>query len=196
MACDLLYASCCRLGSFVAQHGSCMMLAAWAWQQNIDVCSPALCEAVLTALCWLSLGAVAGSPTPCCAAAAQNLEFGIDCDSRVALVGPNGAGKSTLLKLMCGDLQPTRGDVKRHSHISIGRYHQHSIDVLDDRMQARPACVPDLAPPGAQGPALCMATACDYAGVSGTAGGYDACHPRACTTIVSADRLICTIAVW
>jgi ATP-binding cassette subfamily F protein 2 len=67
----------------------------------------------------------------------QDLEFGIDCDSRIALVGPNGAGKSTLLKLMAGDLNPTRGDVKRHSHLSIGRYHQHSIDVLDDRMQAR-----------------------------------------------------------
>ena len=31
----------------------------------------------------------------------QDLEFGVDCDSRIALVGPNGAGKSTLLKLMC-----------------------------------------------------------------------------------------------
>ncbi|KAF6251500.1 flagellar associated protein [Scenedesmus sp. NREL 46B-D3] len=36
----------------------------------------------------------------------KNLEFGIDCDSRIALVGPNGAGKSTLLKLMLGDLEP------------------------------------------------------------------------------------------
>jgi len=74
----------------------------------------------------------------------QHLEFGIDCDSRVALVGPNGAGKSTLLKLMCGDLTPTRGDVKRHSHLSIGRYHQHSIDVLDDSMQVRCAARPVL----------------------------------------------------
>jgi len=32
------------------------------------------------------------------------LEFGIDCDSRIALVGPNGAGKSTLLKLMLQEL--------------------------------------------------------------------------------------------
>jgi ATPase subunit of ABC transporter with duplicated ATPase domains len=47
------------------------------------------------------------------------------------------AGKSTLLKLMCGDLNPTRGDVKRHSHLSIGRYHQHSVDVLDDSMAVR-----------------------------------------------------------
>lgn len=33
----------------------------------------------------------------------QNLNIGIDCDSRVALVGPNGCGKSTLLKLMSGE---------------------------------------------------------------------------------------------
>lgn len=39
----------------------------------------------------------------------KNLEFGVDCDSRVALVGPNGAGKSTLLKLMLGELTPTVG---------------------------------------------------------------------------------------
>ena len=62
----------------------------------------------------------------------QNLEFGVDCDSRVALLGPNGAGKSTLLKLMCGDITPTVGEVKRHSHLSIGRYNQHSADQLDN----------------------------------------------------------------
>ncbi|KAI2667665.1 ATP-binding cassette sub-family F member 2 [Labeo rohita] len=33
----------------------------------------------------------------------KNLEFGIDLDTRVALVGPNGAGKSTLLKLLTGE---------------------------------------------------------------------------------------------
>ena len=35
----------------------------------------------------------------------RNLEFGVDCDSRVALVGPNGAGKS-MLKLMTGSANP------------------------------------------------------------------------------------------
>lgn len=47
-------------------------------------------------------------------------------------MGPNGAGKSTLLKLMTGDITPTKGTVNRHSHLSIGRYHQHSVDVLDN----------------------------------------------------------------
>lgn len=35
----------------------------------------------------------------------KNLEFGIDLDSRIALVGPNGAGKSTLLKLLCAEVR-------------------------------------------------------------------------------------------
>lgn len=35
----------------------------------------------------------------------KNLEFGIDLDTRLALVGPNGAGKSTLLKLLYGDVR-------------------------------------------------------------------------------------------
>ena len=34
----------------------------------------------------------------------KNLDFGIDLDTRVALVGPNGAGKSTLLKLLVGEV--------------------------------------------------------------------------------------------
>lgn len=36
----------------------------------------------------------------------KNLDFGVDMDSRVAIVGPNGVGKSTLLKLLTGKIQP------------------------------------------------------------------------------------------
>ena len=61
----------------------------------------------------------------------DKLDLGVDCDSRVALVGPNGAGKSTLLKLMTGELTPTKGSVSRHSALNIGKYHQHSVEVLD-----------------------------------------------------------------
>ncbi|WKX99393.1 hypothetical protein Q1695_014349 [Nippostrongylus brasiliensis] len=54
----------------------------------------------------------------------RNIDFGIDLDTRIALVGPNGAGKSTLLKLLCSDVMPTDGLIRRHSHVKIGRYHQ------------------------------------------------------------------------
>merc|ERR1712194_345801 len=60
-----------------------------------------------------------------------DLSFGVDLDSRIALVGPNGAGKSTLLKLMRQELQPVQGEVKRHGHLRIGQYNQHSEEVLD-----------------------------------------------------------------
>merc|ERR1711953_728372 len=61
----------------------------------------------------------------------KNLEFGLDLDSRLALVGPNGAGKSTLLKLVYGELIPTEGMVRRNNHLKIGRYHQHLHELLE-----------------------------------------------------------------
>ena len=60
----------------------------------------------------------------------RDLDFGIDLDTRIALVGPNGAGKSTLLKLLCNDVMPTDGLIRRHSHCKIGRYHQHLHEEL------------------------------------------------------------------
>lgn len=59
-----------------------------------------------------------------------NLDFGIDMKSRVAIVGPNGVGKSTLLKLLCGDIQPTGGEVRRNARLRIGRFDQHSGEHL------------------------------------------------------------------
>jgi len=66
----------------------------------------------------------------------KNLDFGVDLDSRVALVGPNGAGKSTLLKLMTGDLSPLDGMVRRHNHLRIAQFHQHLTEKLDLDMPA------------------------------------------------------------
>lgn len=61
----------------------------------------------------------------------NELDLGVDLDSRVALVGPNGAGKSTLLKLMVNELIPTDGMIKRHSHLRFGRYHQHLTETFE-----------------------------------------------------------------
>jgi len=61
----------------------------------------------------------------------KNLEFGVDLDTRLALVGPNGAGKSTLLKLIYGELTPSEGMVRRHNHLKMARYHQHMHELLE-----------------------------------------------------------------
>uniref|UniRef100_A0A2M4BCS5 ATP-binding cassette sub-family F member 1 n=1 Tax=Anopheles marajoara TaxID=58244 RepID=A0A2M4BCS5_9DIPT len=57
-------------------------------------------------------------------------DFGIDLSSRVAIVGPNGVGKSTFLKLLVGELEPVKGEVKRNHRLRIGRFDQHSGEHL------------------------------------------------------------------
>lgn len=64
----------------------------------------------------------------------KNISFGIHPTSRIVFVGPNGAGKSTLLKLIVGENPPTEGTISVRSGLSIGRFHQHSTDVLDLEM--------------------------------------------------------------
>lgn len=61
----------------------------------------------------------------------KNLDFGVDLDSRIALVGPNGAGKSTILKLIAGELIPTDGQIRKHHQLRISRYHQHLQEQLN-----------------------------------------------------------------
>uniref|UniRef100_A0A7N8YFF1 ATP-binding cassette sub-family F member 2 n=1 Tax=Mastacembelus armatus TaxID=205130 RepID=A0A7N8YFF1_9TELE len=41
------------------------------------------------------------------------------------------SGKSTLLKLLMGELLPTDGMIRKHSHVKIGRYHQHLTEQLE-----------------------------------------------------------------
>ncbi|KAF8823935.1 hypothetical protein HHX47_DHR9000503 [Lentinula edodes] len=60
----------------------------------------------------------------------QNLSFGIDMDSRIAILGANGAGKSTLLHLITGALQPVEGTVSKHTALKLAKYSQHSADQL------------------------------------------------------------------
>ncbi|EEB12824.1 ATP-dependent transporter, putative [Pediculus humanus corporis] len=49
-------------------------------------------------------------------------DFGIDLSSRIAIVGPNGVGKSTFLKLLTGELQPQRGDVRKNHRLHSGEH--------------------------------------------------------------------------
>jgi len=70
----------------------------------------------------------------------ENLDLGVDMDSRVALVGPNGVGKSTLLRLMTGKLNPQAGRISRHTHLKLGVYSQHSAEQLDLTKSALDFC--------------------------------------------------------
>lgn len=50
----------------------------------------------------------------------KGVDFGIDLNSRIAIVGPNGVGKSTFLKLLVGELSPIRGElIRNHRLVSI-----------------------------------------------------------------------------
>jgi len=61
----------------------------------------------------------------------EDLNFGMDMDSRVAVVGPNGAGKSTFLKLLDGEIVPTEGSVNRHCKLRLAKFSQHHLDMMD-----------------------------------------------------------------
>jgi len=77
----------------------------------------------------------------------NDLDFGLDLDSRIALVGPNGAGKSTLIKLLTGDLVPTDGLIRKNPHVRMVRYHQHLHEILDLNLSAVEwlmQCFPDI----------------------------------------------------
>ena len=60
----------------------------------------------------------------------NNVDFGMDLDSRITVVGPNGAGKSTFINLLVGNLTSTSGSVFRNNNLKIAYYNQHFIDVL------------------------------------------------------------------
>ena len=56
----------------------------------------------------------------------EDVDFGLNMESRIALVGANGTGKSTLLKLMTEELTPTSGEVRQARMCRVGVYSQHS----------------------------------------------------------------------
>jgi ATP-binding cassette subfamily F protein uup len=60
---------------------------------------------------------------------------------RVGLVGPNGSGKTTLLRLIRGDIQPTRGKIRRADQLRIVYFEQNRE--LDPDITLKRALAPD-----------------------------------------------------
>jgi ATP-binding cassette subfamily F protein uup len=59
---------------------------------------------------------------------------------KIGLIGPNGVGKSTFLKLLMGDLQPTSGEIKRGSKLSIAYF-----DQLRDQLELDKSAIDNIA---------------------------------------------------
>ncbi len=66
----------------------------------------------------------------------KNINFSIARDDRIALLGANGNGKSTLVKLISGNLEAMKGELRRNEKLRIGYFAQHQSDELD--MQSTP----------------------------------------------------------
>ena len=69
------------------------------------------------------------------------IHFTVTSGMRVGLVGPNGSGKTTLLRLLRGDLQPTRGEIRRAESLRIVYFDQRRE--LDPDISLRRALAPD-----------------------------------------------------
>ncbi len=71
----------------------------------------------------------------------ENLQFTLTSDTRVGLVGPNGSGKTTLLRLLRGDLNPTKGEIRKADSLRIVYFDQNRE--LDSEISLRRALAPD-----------------------------------------------------
>jgi len=69
------------------------------------------------------------------------LHFIVTQGMRVGLVGPNGSGKTTLLRLLRGDIEPTRGKIRKADGLRIVHFDQNRQ--LDPEVTLRRALAPD-----------------------------------------------------
>jgi ATP-binding cassette subfamily F protein uup len=69
------------------------------------------------------------------------INFTVTSGMRVGLVGPNGSGKTTLLRLLRGDIQPRRGEIRRADSLRIVYFDQNRE--LDPDISLRRALAAD-----------------------------------------------------
>jgi ATP-binding cassette subfamily F protein uup len=71
----------------------------------------------------------------------SGIHFTVTSGMRVGLVGPNGSGKTTLLRLLRGDIEPTRGEIRRADSLRIVYFDQNRE--LEPDISLRRALAPD-----------------------------------------------------
>ncbi len=77
---------------------------------------------------------------------AQNISFSYGADEivkdfstlimrgdRTGIIGPNGAGKSTLLRILLGELQPEKGEVRHGTHLEIAYFDQLRMQLDEEK---------------------------------------------------------------
>lgn len=66
----------------------------------------------------------------------ENINLSIGAGEKIGLIGANGAGKSTLLKVICGILDPTKGQVRVRGQIAslieLGAGFDPDLPVMDN----------------------------------------------------------------
>jgi ATP-binding cassette subfamily F protein uup len=72
--------------------------------------------------------------TPNPTAVIRNLTTTIERGDRIGIIGPNGAGKSTLIKLLLGELEPTRGNIRRGTKLHVAYFDQQRDQLDPDKM--------------------------------------------------------------
>jgi len=68
----------------------------------------------------------------------ENVSIYVSLSSRVAVVGPNGAGKSTLIKVLCGEIEPTDGNVWKHQNLRVAYVAQHAFHHIESHLEKTP----------------------------------------------------------
>ncbi|EAN90925.1 putative ABC transporter [Trypanosoma cruzi] len=66
----------------------------------------------------------------------QDVNFGLDENSRVGLLGANGVGKSTFMNLCYGKLEPRQGHVVRNKKIRVAHFAQHHLEFLSPQLSS------------------------------------------------------------